>query len=127
MFRKSGRKTVIPVLSLLISFSATGQGLAGDVEIVAATARKSGNAWSFSVTLKHADTGWDHYANLWQVLTPGGELLGERVLLHPHVNEQPFTRSLSGITVPDGVNEVIIRAGDTVHGIAQQEYKLNLP
>lgn len=127
MFRKPERKIMILVLWFLISFSATGQGLADDVEIIAATARKSGNAWTFSVTLKHADTGWDHYANLWQVRAPGGDLLGERVLLHPHVNEQPFTRSLSGVSVPDGMNEVIIRAGDTVHGIAQQEFKLKLP
>ncbi|WP_366525273.1 hypothetical protein [uncultured Roseibium sp.] len=100
--------------------------VAGDVEIVEATARQSGDTWSFSVTLKHGDTGWDHYADLWQVYTPDGKLLGERVLLHPHVEEQPFTRSLSGVSVPDGLDEVIIRARDSVHGVSQQEFKLKL-
>ncbi|MEM5585203.1 MULTISPECIES: hypothetical protein [unclassified Roseibium] len=101
--------------------------MAGDVDIVGATAKMSGNSWTFSVTLKHADSGWDHYADLWQVLTPDGNLLGERVLLHPHVNEQPFTRSLSGVTVPEGLDTVIIRARDTVHGVSPDSFELRLP
>ncbi|PVB63729.1 hypothetical protein DCO57_02820 [Labrenzia sp. 011] len=100
---------------------------ADEVEIVGATARKTGAGWTFSVTLKHADTGWDHYADLWQVYSPDGDLLGERVLLHPHVDEQPFTRSLSGVTVPESLDEVVIRARDTVHGVSPQEYRLSLP
>lgn len=100
---------------------------AGDVEIVDATARQSGTTWSFSVTLKHADTGWDHYADLWQVFSPDGELLGERVLHHPHVEEQPFTRSLSGVSVPEDLDEVVIRARDSVHGVSEQEFRISLP
>ena len=38
-------------------------------------------------------TGWEHYANKWDVVGPDDTILGTRVLLHPHVNEQPFTRS----------------------------------
>ena len=99
---------------------------AGDVEIVDAKARKSGDSWTFSVTLKHGDTGWDHYADLWQVFAPDGQMLGERVLLHPHVDEQPFTRSLSGVVVPEGVTEVIIKARDSVHGVSPNEFRVNL-
>ena len=113
-----------------VALAAQGFGtyaVAGDVEIVEATARQSGDTWSFSVTLKHGDTGWDHYADLWQVYTPDGKLLGERVLLHPHVEEQPFTRSLSGVSVPDELDEVIIRARDSVHGVSPQEFNLKLP
>lgn len=102
-------------------------GQANDVEIVDATARKSGGSWTFSVTLRHEDTGWDHYADLWQVYTPEGELLGERVLLHPHVDEQPFTRSLSGVEIPDDVSEVVIKSRDSVHGMSPQEFRLSLP
>lgn len=61
------------------------------------------------VTLSHPDTGWDHYADGWEVSTPDGEELGLRVLAHPHVDEQPFTRSLS-VDVPDGVTQLRIRA-----------------
>ena len=43
------------------------------------------------VTVQHADTGWDHYADAWEVLAPDGTVLGTRTLLHPHTDEQPFT------------------------------------
>ncbi len=99
---------------------------AGDVEIVDAKASKVGDSWSFSVTLRHGDTGWDHYADQWQVYTASGDFLGSRELAHPHVNEQPFTRSLSGVVVPKGVEEVVIKARDSVHGVAAQEYRLKL-
>ncbi|MEL7524411.1 MAG: hypothetical protein AAFN16_01500 [Pseudomonadota bacterium] len=121
------RKTGLIGAHLLAAASFVAPANAGDVEIVDATARQSGTTWTFSVTLRHGDTGWDHYADQWQVFTPDGKLLGERVLLHPHVEEQPFTRSLSGVAVPDDVAEVIIRARDSVHGVAEQEFRLSLP
>jgi nucleoid-associated protein YgaU len=110
------------VLLSASGFTAT----AGEVEIVSAKATGSAGQWTIAVTLRHDDTGWDHYADLWQVFTTGGDLIGERVLLHPHVDEQPFTRSLTGVSIPEGVSEVIIRARDTVHGLSPQKYKLNL-
>nr|WP_319387470.1 hypothetical protein [uncultured Roseibium sp.] len=112
---------------LLVAALLVTPAKADDVEIVEAKARQSGSTWTFSVTLRHGDTGWDHYADLWQVFTPDGKLLGERVLLHPHVEEQPFTRSLSGVEIPDGIDEVVIRARDSVHGVADQQYRLALP
>ena len=75
-----------------------------------ATAQKSGDRWTISVTLSHGDTGWDDYADGWRVLDPDGTELGLRVLVHPHVTEQPFTRSQSGITIPDGLDHVLIEA-----------------
>jgi hypothetical protein len=120
-------KYILGSLALILLLSSPKPAIAGDVEITSATARMSGDRWTFSVTLRHGDTGWDHYADLWQVYTPSGELLGERVLLHPHVQEQPFTRSLSGVEVPDDVSEVIVRARDSVHGQSPQNYRLVLP
>ena len=74
-------------------------------------------SWRFDVTVEHRDEGWDHYADLWQVVHPETlELYGERVLLHPHDNEQPFTRSQSGIVIPDGQTLVLVRARCQVHG-----------
>jgi len=70
----------------------------------------------FYVTVTHHDEGWDHYANKWEVLTPAGDVIATRKLLHPHVGEQPFTRSLSNIKIPAGVKKVVVRAHDSVHG-----------
>lgn len=68
------------------------------------------------VTVSHADAGWDHYADGWRVFTPDGREIGYRKLLHPHDNEQPFTRSLSRLNIPDGVTELRIVPHDNVHG-----------
>ena len=89
---------------------------ADDATIEAATASASGDSWSFSVTLRHADTGWDDYADGWRVVLEDGTELGLRVLYHPHVTEQPFTRSLGGVSVPEGVDTVYIEARTNVDG-----------
>ncbi len=85
-------------------------------EIVSLSATQSGNSWQFDVTLLHQDSGWEHYADGWGVYTVEGTELGYRILAHPHVNERPFTRSLSGIVIPDGTLKVILRPHDLIHG-----------
>lgn len=82
---------------------------------------------TFKVTVKHADSGWDHYANQWQVLTLDGKELGTRVLYHPHEHEQPFTRSLSGVKIPADIKQVLVRAKDSVHGFSGAEKIVDLP
>ena len=84
--------------------------------VEAVEARQFGSAWTFSVTLSHGDTGWDDYADGWRVTLEDGTLLGVRELLHPHVNEQPFTRTLTGIEIPDHVEEVFVEARTNLHG-----------
>lgn len=83
--------------------------------------------YQVSVEVAHADTGWDHYADGWQVFDGEGNLLATRELAHPHVNEQPFVRSLSGVRIPAGVKQVIIRARDSVHGLGGKEVTVLVP
>jgi len=96
-----------------------------DVLFVRARLQPDGS-WTFEVTVQHEDTGWEHYADRWEVLSPGGEVLATRVLAHPHVNEQPFTRSQSGIVIPEGVTGVRVRAHDLVHGYGGREVVADL-
>lgn len=112
-------------LAAAIALLAT-PALAGEVEVVDAKAVPGAGAWTFHVTLAHTDTGWDHYADAWRVVGPDGAILGVRELLHPHVNEQPFTRSLSGVAIPDGVTEVTIEARDNVDGWSPLTFPLAL-
>ena len=96
-------------------------------EVVSAQAECNAQQFcTVRVTLRHDDTGWDHYANQWQVLNPQGQGLATRTLHHPHVNEQPFTRSLSGVRIPASMKSVLIRASDSAHGVAEQDYVLTL-
>jgi hypothetical protein len=82
---------------------------------------------TFNVTVQHADTGWKHYANQWDVVAPDGQVLGSRVLYHPHVGEQPFTRSLSNVQIPSDIKKVIVRAMDLKHGWGGKEFEVELP
>jgi len=79
-----------------------------------------------SVTLSHPDTGWDHYADGWEVLDADGNSLGVRELLHPHVNEQPFTRSLSGVAIPNDATVIYVRARCNLHGWGETLYEVTL-
>jgi len=96
-------------------------------EVVDVTATQSGGSWRFDVAILHGDTGWDDYADGWEVIDADGNQLGERPLAHPHVNEQPFTRSQSGIVIPEGTTEVYIRVRDNVSGWYDTRYPVTLP
>ena len=87
---------------------------------------QSGGSWTFDVTLSHPDTGWDDYADGWRVLDMDGNELGLRTLYHPHVKEQPFTRSLSGVKIPREMTRVQIEARDNVGGWSSQPIVVTL-
>jgi hypothetical protein len=115
------------LLDGLLSVASACSSLAGESEVMAVEVRaESAGTFSFAVTLRHADTGWDHYADRWEVLTMDGEILATRTLFHPHVNEQPFTRSLSGVAVPAGTSSVRVRSHDSVHEYGGPELVVNL-
>ena len=113
-------------LSLAVIALAASPALAGEADVIAATAtQNAGGTWTVSATIRHADTGWEHYADRFDVLAPDGRVLAERILLHPHVEEQPFTRSVTA-TIPDDVTRIIVRAHDTVDGLGGAEVEIEL-
>ena len=122
MNERMDSKRRLALLLLLLSPAS----FAGEVRIVDVRV-ECPSSCTFAVTLEHADQGWNHYADQWDVVTLDGQLLKSRVLYHPHENEQPFTRSLSGVTIPQGIRQVRIRARDSVHGYSEQEFLVDLP
>ena len=73
-----------------------GPLVAGEADVINVTVVKTAtDVYGFSVTVRHDDTGWEHYADKWEVLDIDQNVLATRILYHPHVDEQPFTRSLS--------------------------------
>lgn len=114
------------VAAVIPGLLAAVPGWADSPKVVDVDAHKTGMSWRFSVTLRHGDTGWDHYADGWEVVDAAGNVLGRRDLLHPHVNEQPFTRSLNAVSVPDGVREVWIRSKCSVDGWSDPGFRVVL-
>ena len=108
----------------------TGWVLASPADVVDAQAACSGQeqfVCQFTVTVRHADEGPKHYADKWEVLSLDGTLLKIRKLHHPHVNEQPFTRSVSGVSIPSSTKKVRIRAHDSLDGYGGKELVIDLP
>ena len=111
-------------LALLLTISAA---YAGEADVVDVKVTAAGdNTYRFDVTVSHADEGWAHYADRWDVVAPDGKVLGTRVLYHPHVDEQPFTRSLDTVQIPTSVTQITVRAHDLVHGYGGQEMTIEL-
>lgn len=123
MSRRAVPAAVALGAALMLGPGSAGAGLA---DVVAVDVQCEGRVCRFDVTVRHADTGWDHYANRFEVVAPDGTVIATRVLRHPHVKEQPFTRSLPGVRIPPGVDRVVVRAGDSVHGTGGAEIEVRI-
>jgi len=118
----------VPLAAPLAAFLAAGPLQAGSPSVLdAQVTANPGGTYSFQVTVAHKDEGWSHYADAWDVLDENGKLLATRTLYHPHVNEQPFTRSLARVIIPIGISKVTLRARDSVHGFGERVVTLTLP
>lgn len=127
---------IVPLLGAcgVIEMVMDGSVSRADADVVNVRAVENANGtWTFHVTVAHPDTGWDDYADGWDVVLPDGTVVKPdadspftRLLLHPHENEQPFTRSQSNIVIPDGVGAVRVRAHDLLDGFGGQEVVVDL-
>ena len=95
------------------------------VQYVEATQSQNGS-WCFSTQVRHNDQSWDHYADAWQITDLEGNVLGKRVLLHPHDNEQPFTRSLCNVEIPKTIQKVVVSAKCNIHGVGGEKVIIDL-
>ncbi len=118
-------------LILLITFCVlliVSASFAGEADVIEVKMdKKSNNSFSFAVTVLHSDTGWKHFANKWEVIDETGIVLGTRILHHPHTEEQPFSRNLSGVIIPAHIKTLTIRAHDSVHKYGGKVVKIELP
>ena len=86
-------------------------------DVLAAEATQAGDGtWNFNATLSSPYDSPERYADAWRILGPDGTQYGIRVLVHDHASEQPFTRSVGGIEIPDDVTTVTIEGRDQVSG-----------
>lgn len=83
--------------------------------------------FTVSATVRSVDVPDVSYADAWEVRAADGTVLGVRELLHPHVNEQPFTRSLPGVAIPADIEVVEVIARDSVQGFCGAAFTVEVP
>jgi len=122
------RSGMVAAFMMLMGMSVGAHCYAGEADVTSVEVIRTGEGtYQFHVTVSHHDEGWNHYADKWDVVAPNGAILGTRTLYHPHVDEQPFTRSLPGVKIHDGIGNVSIRAHDSVHGYGGKTLTADLP
>ena len=99
----------------------------GCADVVNVDVRASNGRFDFEVSVRSADTGWDKYADAWEVRGADGVILATRELVHPHETEQPFTRSLNGVDIPDSLSNITVIARDSVLGFCGESITVSLP
>lgn len=87
----------------------------------------SENVYKFDVTISSPYDTPERYADAWRVKGEDGAVFGVRELLHDHASEQPFTRSLSDVSIPEGTAKVIIEGRDLQHGWGGETVTIDLP
>ena len=88
--------------------------------------RSDDGTWTIRATLSSPYDTPERYADAWRVLGPDGAVLGVRELAHDHANEQPFTRSLAGVAIPDDVDVITLEGRDQVSGWGGATFTIDL-
>ncbi|WP_174264614.1 hypothetical protein [Phytoactinopolyspora halotolerans] len=96
-------------------------------DVIDVRVESSGGTYSFEVTVSSPYDTPERYADGWRVVGPDGTVYGEHTLAHDHANEQPFTRTQSGVDVPDDVDEVTIEGRDSEYGYGGSTMTVPLP
>ncbi len=93
-----------------------------DVEI-----RADDGTYSLDVTISSPYDSPDRYADGWRVLDEDGEVLGEMELAHDHAAEQPFTRTQTGLEIPEDVRTVTVEGRDSTNGYGGTTVEVAVP
>jgi hypothetical protein len=97
-------------------------------DVVNVSARAHGeNSFDFDVTISSLYDTAERYANAFRVMGTDGKSYGERILFHDHADEQPFTRDLYNVSIPRGVQKVIVQARDKKYGYGGKTKEVVLP
>lgn len=97
------------------SSETTGEGQTYP-DILGAELEPSAGTYTLDVTVSSPYDSPERYADGWRVLSPDGTVLGEHELTHDHASEQPFTRTQSGLEIPDNVREITVEGRDMENG-----------
>jgi len=88
---------------------------------------ESDGTYTLNVTMSSPYDTPERYADGWRVLAPDGTVLGEKILTHDHASEQPFTRTLSGVSIPADVAAITVEGRDSSNGYGGQTVDIQVP
>jgi hypothetical protein len=103
--------------ALVVMAAGAAPGAQSDATVTAVRASGSAGNYTFVVTIRSNDTGCNHYADWWEVVDAGEQLVYRRVLLHDHADEQPFARDGGPVAVKAD-QTVTVRAHMNTSGYA---------
>lgn len=112
------------------SASSSASGSTANAEypdVLAAELSGDGDSYSLSVTMSSEYDTPERYADGWRVLDPDGNELGTWELGHDHAGEQPFTRTQTGLEIPDDVTEVTVEGRDQANGYGGATVTVEVP
>ena len=124
--------TVAATLIIAVAGSTFAQSAGPDAQkypdVVNVSVRVHGeNSFDFDVTISSPYDTPERYADAFRVMGADGTSYGERILLHDHADEQPFTRDLYDVAIPRGVQKVIVQARDKKYGYGGKTREVVLP
>jgi hypothetical protein len=118
-------------LSALSSVASLAQSAASETkfpDIVDVKVRMAApGRFDFDVTVSSPYDTPQRYADAFRVKARDGTVYGERILLHDHQTEQPFTRDLYGVVIPAGVAGVVVEGRDQKSGWGGKTMDVALP
>ncbi len=96
-------------------------------DVIEAGVTPDGDRFTVTATVSSPYDTEERYADAFRVLGPQEQVLGVRELTHPHLDEQPFTRSLRGVVIPEEVTSVTVQARDLENGWGGQTVTAGVP
>lgn len=97
-------------------------------DVIKVSVRNAGaSVFNFDVTISSPYDTPQRYADAFRVMAQDGSVFGERILLHDHASEQPFTRDLYGVRNPSATKVVVVQARDKRFGYGGKTVEVALP
>jgi len=120
--------TMLVAVAGITFAQSAGQDQQKYPDVVNVSVRARGeNSFDFDATISSPYDTAERYADAFRVMGTDGKSYGERILLHDHADEQPFTRDLYNVSIPRGVQKVIVQARDKKYGYGGKTREVALP
>jgi len=96
-------------------------------DVVDADVNRGSDTYNFDVTISSPYDSPERYADAFRIVGDDGRVYAVRELLHDHSGEQPFTRSVGPVGIPESVETVTVEARDLVYGWGGDTVEITLP